>query len=57
MIALYLMMLIAVLAWAVPTLAGIWYLITFREMRDEIRTIRRYLQALHDRAEQAPTRR
>lgn len=47
-----LMLLLAVVAWVVPTVAGVWYLLTFREMRDEIKLIRRYLQSLHDRLEE-----
>lgn len=46
-----LMLLLAVVAWIVPTVVGVWYLLTFREMRDEIKLIRRYLQSLHDSAE------
>lgn|GEM_PF-2746244 len=37
-----------IIAWVVPTLAGLWFLAAFKEMRDEIKTIRRYLQAMHD---------
>lgn len=43
-----LLVIFGVIAWLVPTLAGIWYLAAFKEMRDEIRTIRRYLQAMHE---------
>lgn len=39
-------------AWGVPTAAGIWYLVTFREVRDELKTIRRYLQAIYERQDQ-----
>lgn len=43
-----LLVIIGVIAWLVPTLAGIWYLAAFKEMRDEIKAIRRYLQAMHE---------
>ncbi|HWI65068.1 MAG TPA: hypothetical protein VNT75_24840 [Symbiobacteriaceae bacterium] len=43
-----LLVIFGVVAWLVPTLAGIWFLAAFKEMRDEIKTIRRYLQAIHD---------
>ncbi len=46
------MFLLGLIAWVVPTIAGVWYLLTFREMRDEIKLIRRYLQAWYERAEQ-----
>lgn len=45
----------ALIAWLVPTMAGLWYLWAFREMRDEIRTIRRYLQALYEQQEKRNT--
>lgn len=48
------LMLFGVIAWLVPTLAGIWFLIAFKEMRDEIKTIRRYLQAIHDQQQKRP---
>lgn len=48
MIRLDLLVIIGVIAWLVPTVAGIWYLAAFKEMRDEIKAIRRYLQAMHD---------
>lgn len=44
-----LMVVLGFIAWLVPTVAGVWYLVTFKEMRDELRTIRRYLQALYDK--------
>jgi len=44
-----LLVVLGFIAWIVPTLAGIWYLMAFRELRDEIRTIRRYLQAIHEK--------
>lgn len=44
-----LIVLVGIIGWVVPTLAGIWFLVAFREMRDEIRTIRRYLQALYEK--------
>lgn len=43
-----LMIILGLIGWLVPTIAGLWYLWAFKEMRDEIRTIRRYLQALYD---------
>jgi hypothetical protein len=43
-----LLVLVGLIVWLVPTIAGLWYLYAFREMRDEIRTIRRYLQALYE---------
>lgn len=42
-------MILGFLAWLVPTIAGIWYLMTFREIRDEIKLIRRYLQMMSER--------
>lgn len=48
MIRLDLLVIIGVIAWLVPTVAGLWYLAAFKEMRDEIKAIRRYLQAMHD---------
>lgn len=43
------MLLLGLIAWIVPTIAGVWYLLTFRVIRDEIRLIRRYIQLLHER--------
>lgn len=47
MILLYLL---GFLAWAVPTAAGIWYLVLFREIHQEVKIMRRYLQSLHSQA-------
>lgn len=44
-------MLFSVLAlaqWLVVMVLGAWFLLTVKEMRDELKTIRRYLQAMHD---------
>ncbi|HEY3364020.1 MAG TPA: hypothetical protein VGK74_03055 [Symbiobacteriaceae bacterium] len=43
------LLVLGIVGWLVPTVAGIWYLHTFREIRDEIRLIRRYLQLLSER--------
>lgn len=51
MILLYLL---GFLAWAMPTLAAVWYLMTFRDIHREVRLIRRYLQDLHERAPGRP---
>jgi len=47
---MFLLYFLGFLAWAVPTAAGIWYLLAFRDIQREIRAIRRYLQDLHERA-------
>jgi hypothetical protein len=47
-----LLVLIGIVAWLVPTLAGLWFLAAFKEMKDEIRTIRRYMQALYEKQTQ-----
>jgi hypothetical protein len=41
-------MLVGIGGWLVSVIIGVWYLTTVREMRDELRTIRRYLQAMHE---------
>ena len=43
------LLILGLIGWLIPTVAGIWFLATFREIRDEIRLIRRYLQLLADR--------
>lgn len=43
-----LLVILGIIAWLVPTIAGLWFLAAFKEMRDEIKTIRRYLQAMHE---------
>jgi len=42
-----LLVIFGIIAWLVPTFAGLWFLAAFKEMRDEIKLIRRYLQAIH----------
>jgi hypothetical protein len=51
-----LLVLLGFLGWLVPTIAGLWYLAAFKEMRDEIRAIRRYIQSMHDLQQQATQR-
>ncbi len=46
-----LVMLLAVLGWTISVFATIWYLRTFYHMHQEMKAIRRYLQALYDRME------
>jgi hypothetical protein len=43
-----LLVLVGFLAWLAPTLAGLWYLAVFKEMRNDIRAIRRYMQATYE---------
>lgn len=52
MIPVVLLYLLGILAWILPTAAAIWYLLAFREMQQEVKTIRRYLQEMHDRSVQ-----
>lgn len=46
---MFLLYLLGMLAWLVPTAAGVWYLLAFHEIRQEVRMIRRYLQEIHER--------
>lgn len=46
---LVLIYLLGLVAWAVPTVAAVWFLLAFREIHREIRTIRRYLKEIHER--------
>lgn len=45
------MLLLGWVIWLSSFLVGFWFLRTFREIHHELRTIRRYLQSLHDHLE------
>lgn len=43
--------LFGLLGWLVTIAATLWYLRTLKQMHEEMRTIRRYLQAIYERME------
>lgn len=44
-------LLVGILGWLFTVAATVWYLRTFKQMHEEMQTIRRYLQAIHERLE------
>lgn len=44
---MFVLYLLGFISWAVPTVAGVWYLVKFRELHAEVQLIRRYLQEMH----------
>ncbi|MFZ5814170.1 MAG: hypothetical protein ACOY93_02545 [Bacillota bacterium] len=42
---------LGVIGWLISVVATSWYLRTFYQLHQEMQTIRRYLQAIHERME------
>jgi hypothetical protein len=43
------MLFLSLMVWAISVTGGIWFLLTLREIRDEVRLLRQYLQGLYGR--------
>lgn len=44
------MLLLSIMGWGISATGGIWFLLTLREIRDELRALRRFLQEAQRRS-------